>query len=475
MASGLWSVVLLVLCAVWFPYVSAGDDDCQGYTDTSNVYHHFQKCQIGFCCGTCSYRYCCSSSYLRLSEDAQDRCDSEISFGHTTLPLIFGIVTSIIVLLIFICCCICPCCCLYKICHKPRPVVAATTHTTVVTSTPQHYPRQPTATPGQPLGYQYPPYQATPMQPGYGTQPMPNTSGAYPMPTVPYQGQPFTPGPPPTYQEATGPAYPPNPMPYSQAAFTPGQTPYPIQPPVQSGAPPPHADYLTQPAYNPDYVGNLNEISGVSSPLLTMDVIVRRCPFLARVPQSFFQQSKKLLVVYAQKCPIMMELASKPMAPSMARALCSSSSSSSHQKPEDTMSATEEMNPKLPAGHPVPPSGQAVASKCPFLAAQMGQKNSSVVRQVDMEFQEDVEEVRTVQKEVSRAQLEKPTLATATMGNESEPTNLMKTLLKQRPKRVSHLLQDNLPGRMSRFHYDDFFEKKIDEKKSDHTYRVLRR
>ncbi|KAF3690041.1 5-aminolevulinate synthase, nonspecific, mitochondrial [Channa argus] len=187
-----------------------------------------------------------------------------------------------------------------------------------------------------------------------------------------------------------------------------------------------------------------------------MDVIVRRCPFLARVPQAFFQQSKKLLVVYAQKCPIMMELASKPMAPSMARALCSSSS---HQKPEDTLSATE---------------GQAVASKCPFLAAQMGQKNSSVVRQVGNEYQEDVEEVRTVQKEVSPAQLKKPTLATTTMGNEREETNLMKTLMKQRPKRVSHLLQDSLPGRMSRFHYDDFFEKKIEEKKSDHTYRVFK-
>lgn len=46
----------------------------------------------------------------------------------------------------------------------------------------------------------------------------------------------------------------------------------------------------------------------------------------------------------------------------------------------------------------MPPSGQVVASKCPFLAAEMGQKNSSVVRQVGMEFQEDVQEVRTVQK-----------------------------------------------------------------------------
>lgn len=53
---------------------------------------------------------------------------------------------------------------------------------------------------------------------------------------------------------------------------------------------------------------------------------------------------------------------------------------------------------ELPSGHPVPPSGQAVSSKCPFLAAEMGHKHSSVVRQVGMEFQEDVQEVRTVQK-----------------------------------------------------------------------------
>lgn len=139
------------------------------------------------------------------------------------------------------------------------------------------------------------------------------------------------------------------------------------------------------------------------------------------------------------------------------------------------------MKPKLPAGHPVPPSGQAVASKCPFLAAEMGQKNSSVVRQVSMEFQEDVQEVRTVQKgkgclrtlpaynfffclllcriqcyfdfllprpssEVSPAQLKKPSLASTSIGSEQEPANLMRTLLKQRPKMVSHLLQDNLPG-----------------------------
>ncbi|AWP02589.1 alas1 ALAS-N wu:fb58d01 wu:fi12g09 isoform 2 [Scophthalmus maximus] len=206
-----------------------------------------------------------------------------------------------------------------------------------------------------------------------------------------------------------------------------------------------------------------------------MDVIVRRCPFLARVPQAFLQQSKTSLVVYAQQCPIMMELASKPMAPAMVRALCSSSS---NHRTEDTVSAVEgpqkKVEPKLPAGHPMPPSSQAVGSKCPFLAAEMGQKNSSVVRQLGMEFQEDVQEVRTVQKEVSPDQLKKPSLASTIMGVGGEPMDLLKTLLKQRPKRVSHLLQDNLPGSMPGFHYDEFFEKKIEEKKSDHTYRVFK-
>ncbi|KAF3690042.1 Protein shisa-4 Transmembrane protein 58 Precursor [Channa argus] len=255
MASGLPSVVLLVFFVVLSSHVSAWDDDCKAYT--YNTYHHAQKCSYGrFCCGSCTNRYCCTSGVLRLTEDEQDNCESFEFTRYPSVPLIFGIVTCIIALLVFICCCVCPCCCLYKMCRKPRPVMAPTTHTTVVTSTTQHYPRQPTATPVHPLGYQYPPYQATPMQPGYGTQPMPHSSVAQPMPPVPYQGQPYVPGPLPTYQEATGPAYPPNPMPYSKAAFAPGQTPYPIQPVVHPNAPTPHTDYLAQPAYNPDYVGS---------------------------------------------------------------------------------------------------------------------------------------------------------------------------------------------------------------------------
>ncbi|KAM4582440.1 protein shisa-4-like isoform 1-T2 [Fundulus diaphanus] len=254
MAPGLSGVAVLVFCAAMSTRVFAWDDDCDSYRDSYNVYHSSQDCKIGFCCGTCDNRQCCTDSFRRLSELAQQTCDRKFSndfIEESPMPMIISIVGSIFLLLVLGCCCICPCCCIYKMCHKPQPVVATTTHTTVVTSAPQQYPRQPTSVPGPPQTYQatqYPPYQPMPVQPGYGT---------HPMPTSPYKGQPFTPGPPPPYQDAIGPAYPPShAMPYSQAAFSPGQPAYPLQPPThpQPNAPPSQMDFLAQPAYNPDFV-----------------------------------------------------------------------------------------------------------------------------------------------------------------------------------------------------------------------------
>lgn len=52
---------------------------------------------------------------------------------------------------------------------------------------------------------------------------------------------------------------------------------------------------------------------------------------------------------------------------------------------------------KLPPGHTTSPAGQAAGpSKCPFLAAEMVQKNNRVVREASMELQEDVQEMHTL-------------------------------------------------------------------------------
>lgn len=49
-----------------------------------------------------------------------------------------------------------------------------------------------------------------------------------------------------------------------------------------------------------------------TSTFADMETVVRRCPFLSRVPQAFLQKAGKSLLFYAQNCPKMMEVGAKP-------------------------------------------------------------------------------------------------------------------------------------------------------------------
>ncbi|MBN3308757.1 5-aminolevulinate synthase, non-specific, mitochondrial isoform X3 [Amia ocellicauda] len=200
-----------------------------------------------------------------------------------------------------------------------------------------------------------------------------------------------------------------------------------------------------------------------------MDTLIRRCPFLSRVPQTFLQKAGKSLVFYAQKCPVMMNLASRPFA----RTLTTSAANCQETKETTPTNEGPRQTPKLPSGHPVPPPNQTASSRCPFLAAEMGQGNSNVFCQASMELQEDVQEMHVVRKELAESPVN-PTVVNITKADREDQGSILKNLLKQRPTRVSHLLQDNMPKSVSSFHYDKFFEKKIEEKKSDHTYRVFK-
>ncbi|KAL8212357.1 UNVERIFIED_CONTAM: 5-aminolevulinate synthase, nonspecific, mitochondrial [Gekko kuhli] len=212
-----------------------------------------------------------------------------------------------------------------------------------------------------------------------------------------------------------------------------------------------------------------------------METVVRRCPFLSRVSQAFLQKAGKSLLFYAQNCPKMMEFGTKPAS----RAL---STSAVHcQQTEETTSTTEKAksspdvtrqnssSSQLPASHP-PLASQATVTKCPFLAAQMNEGNSNVFRRASLELQEDVQEMQTVRKEFAKTPENTVEVNTKTDGEKQNGLlkKFQNIVLKQRPERVSHLLQDNLPRSVSTFQYDRFFEKKIDEKKKDHTYRVFK-
>ncbi|KAG8541383.1 hypothetical protein GDO81_029144 [Engystomops pustulosus] len=180
-----------------------------------------------------------------------------------------------------------------------------------------------------------------------------------------------------------------------------------------------------------------------------MEAIIRRCPFLSRVPQTFLQKAGKSLISYAQNCPVMMG----------PRAL--STSAAHRQDTKETGGGGHTSHP--PADHVGAASGSQGATKCPFLAAQLSQENSSVVRKASLALQEDVHEMQSLRKDLN------PEPAP------SKPQRKMGVLEQfQKPELVSHLLQDNMPKSVRTFQYDRFFEKKIEEKKNDHTYRVFK-
>ncbi|XP_058416085.1 5-aminolevulinate synthase, non-specific, mitochondrial isoform X2 [Diceros bicornis minor] len=220
-----------------------------------------------------------------------------------------------------------------------------------------------------------------------------------------------------------------------------------------------------------------------------METVVRRCPFLSRVPQAFLQKAGKSLLFYAQNCPKMMEVGAKPAPRALSTSiLCCQQVKETPPANEKDKTAKAEVQQapdgsqqtrngtQLPSGHPSLTTSQGTASKCPFLAAQMSQSSSSVFCKASLELQEDVQEMHAVRKEVAQTSVNPSVISVKTDGG--EPNGLLKNfqdiMQKQRPERVSHLLQDNLPKSVSTFQYDRFFEKKIDEKKNDHTYRVFK-
>lgn len=208
-----------------------------------------------------------------------------------------------------------------------------------------------------------------------------------------------------------------------------------------------------------------------------MEAVVRRCPFLSRVSQTFLQNAGKSLIYYARHCPVMMMRAgAKPavrtVATSAAHCQQTKETTPVNEKPNSATPASSAAAPQLPPGHPVPSAGQAAASKCPFLAAAMSHGKSSVVRKASEELSEDVQQMHTMREELSV----NPTADNIKTANGHNKDGLLKTLhgtVKQKPA-VSHLLQDNIPKSVPAFKYDGFFEKKIDEKKTDHTYRVFK-
>ncbi|XP_026187314.1 5-aminolevulinate synthase, nonspecific, mitochondrial-like [Mastacembelus armatus] len=203
------------------------------------------------------------------------------------------------------------------------------------------------------------------------------------------------------------------------------------------------------------------------SKIFHIDTVIHQCPFLTVVPSDFTQQARKSSVVsYAQTCPVMMNLAYEPAA----KALSSSASDFKGTLSNDALcSVYPNHNVQLLPGNTTPPAGQAVGSKCPFMAAEMEQENNRLIREASVELQEDVQEMHSFCTGTTYVDLSVVDLIKSDKANAVLPKNLFKSM----SSKVSHLIKDNLP-KVATFQYDNFFEKKIESKKRDHTYRVFK-
>ncbi|XP_034552724.1 LOW QUALITY PROTEIN: 5-aminolevulinate synthase, nonspecific, mitochondrial-like [Notolabrus celidotus] len=193
-----------------------------------------------------------------------------------------------------------------------------------------------------------------------------------------------------------------------------------------------------------------------------MDTVIRRCPFLTVVPSVCLQLAgKSSLVNYALRCPVMLDLASRPLARALSTSASASKGTPTNDDPKHEV--------KLPSGHVGPPAGQTVGTKCPFLAAENGPKQQQGSERSQLELHEDVREVHSVhtgKKDVDFLGVDL---------TEADKVNIKaaKSLIKPISSKVSHLLKDNLPGAVT-FQYDNYFGKKIESKKKDHTYRIFK-
>ncbi|XP_069501442.1 5-aminolevulinate synthase, erythroid-specific, mitochondrial isoform X1 [Ambystoma mexicanum] len=196
-----------------------------------------------------------------------------------------------------------------------------------------------------------------------------------------------------------------------------------------------------------------------------MSTFLQRCPFLNKDPVIFLRAVRPMLVRSAERCPVM-----------VTRSL--SVSSATPQRSKETTPVTVSSPLKSAAQYPSnsrtlaqAAAAAAVATdsgKCPFVESELSQEKSNVVQRAGPEVQEDLKPYR------------KDALSSLILEVQS---SLKKKFLSPAPTKVNlgtgapliptHHLKENLRG-VAAFGYDDFFSRRIEEKKKDHTYRLFK-
>ncbi|XP_028849009.1 5-aminolevulinate synthase, erythroid-specific, mitochondrial isoform X2 [Denticeps clupeoides] len=171
-----------------------------------------------------------------------------------------------------------------------------------------------------------------------------------------------------------------------------------------------------------------------------MSAFLHHCPFLKSAPRPFMRRAGPVLLSLADRCPIITRQVSA----------VASSTRTPGDNPEKGLLPAK-VDPKRSMSQTATQVAVSIAKGCPFVSSQIG------LVKARPEVQEDVQ--RSGKKGMLSSVLS------------NLKSSVLQEVQSQTPE-VSHHLQDNMVG--PSFKYDSFFDGKITEKKSDHTYRVFK-
>ncbi|CAH2316516.1 5-aminolevulinate synthase, erythroid-specific, mitochondrial [Pelobates cultripes] len=187
-----------------------------------------------------------------------------------------------------------------------------------------------------------------------------------------------------------------------------------------------------------------------------MASFIKCCPFYTRDPTVFLRVARPFLMRSAEHCPVM-----------VTRSL--STSAGLQQRSKDAVPptgvSTGATNRRTLAQ--AAPQAATANAKCPFIETEMDKEQSVFVQRAGPEVQEDLKTFKAdalsslfmeVQTSLKNKFLGSPKKVNLGTGAPFTPT---------------HLLKENLSGGAA-FGYDEFFSRRIEEKKQDHTYRVFK-
>ncbi|XP_007909269.1 protein shisa-4 [Callorhinchus milii] len=93
----------------------SGDEDCLRYLNLYDQFVPERECRFSsFCCGNCTFRFCCTNWTLLFPEEEQKRCLHVKLSSNFVIGIVSAVVLFITIVGVLACCLLCSCCYMYQ-------------------------------------------------------------------------------------------------------------------------------------------------------------------------------------------------------------------------------------------------------------------------------------------------------------------------------------------------------------------------